>query len=356
MNISSKDNSAYEFWKSIGEPKYVCAPMVDQSELTFRLLTRKYNTHLTYTPMIHSVMFTTCGKYRERFLQDLSPNDYPCFVQFCGHDPEILLKAAKLVKYKCQAVDLNLGCPQGIAKRGFYGSYLLEDVDLGLKIVGYLCNNLDTPVTCKIRLFPDILKSIQLARNLEDLGIKVLTVHGRTKEQKKLLTGKADWEAIRTIKESINIPLIANGGIERYEDIEECFKATNCDAVMSSEKLLEYPALYDNTRTHNLDDIALEYLNLCLENNYEIHAIRSHLFKFYYTEGQKNNDFNNKLGNANTLEGFIEIANEMKTLRQDIPDIDKQGWYMRYRRDHDETDKGVLVDNLYADDFSDIFK
>jgi tRNA-dihydrouridine synthase 1 len=350
------NNSAYEFWKSIGEPKYVCAPMVDQSELSFRLLTRRYNTHLTYTPMIHSVMFTTGDKYREKFLQDFSKEDYPCFAQFCGHDPEILLEAAKLVQDKCQAVDLNLGCPQGIAKRGFYGAYLLEDVDLVLKIVGYLCNNLNCPVSCKIRLFPDINKTIKLAKSLEELGVKVLTVHGRRKEEKKQLVGECNWEAIRMVKESVGIPVIANGGIECYEDVVECFKVTKCDAVMSSEKLLEYPALFDNSKTYNLDDIALEYLNICKETNYDINSARSHLFKFYYTTSQKDNELNSKLGNTYNLEDFIEVAKNVKTLRQDIPDTDKLGWYMRYRNNSTTVNKGIVVDNLYVDDFSDIFK
>ena len=78
-------------------------------------------------------MFTTSDKYKQDVFDDLKEvKDRPLFIQFCGHDPEILLKAAKLVENRCEAIDINFGCPQYIAKRGFYGAYLLEDTDLVL--------------------------------------------------------------------------------------------------------------------------------------------------------------------------------------------------------------------------------
>lgn len=122
---------AWEFFESIGKPKYICAPMVDQSELSFRMLCRNHGTQLCYTPMLHSrltvedktylsVNFSTCKE------------DRPLVVQFCGNDPDTLLQACQKVEDKCDAVDINFGCPQGIAKRGNYGSFLLEKPDLVL--------------------------------------------------------------------------------------------------------------------------------------------------------------------------------------------------------------------------------
>jgi tRNA-dihydrouridine synthase 1 len=90
-------------------------------------------------------------------------------MQFCGHDPEILLKAGKIVEGIVPAIDINLGCPQGIAKKGYYGSFLLENTELVLKIAGYLCNNLKCAVTCKIRIFNQIEKSVELAKKLQVL-------------------------------------------------------------------------------------------------------------------------------------------------------------------------------------------
>lgn len=167
LNQEFNNMSPFEFWKAVGEPKTVCAPMVDQSELSFRKLCRRYNTDLTYTPMVHSVIFTTAPKYRENIFKDLRENEQPCFIQFCGHDPEILLSAAKLVENKCPAIDINLGCPQGIARRGKYGSFLLENEDLVCKITEYLVQNLKCAVTCKIRLFKDLNRSYQFVKRLE---------------------------------------------------------------------------------------------------------------------------------------------------------------------------------------------
>lgn len=167
LNQNFAEMGPYEFWNSLNNPKYVCAPMVDQSELAFRKLCRKYNTHLTFTPMIHSVMFTTSSKYQENALKDICQYEQPCFIQFCGHDPEILLQASKIVEKKCPAIDINLGCPQGIAKRGNYGSFLLENEDLVLKITEYLVNNLKCAVTCKIRLFKDLNRSYKFVKALE---------------------------------------------------------------------------------------------------------------------------------------------------------------------------------------------
>ena len=116
----------FEFFESIGSPKYVCAPMVDQSELAFRLLCRKYGTELCYTPMLHSRLMVEDKKYKSKHFSTC-PEDYgrdnPLFVQLCGNDPEIVLGAAQLVENECDAVDINLGCPQGIARKGNYGSF-----------------------------------------------------------------------------------------------------------------------------------------------------------------------------------------------------------------------------------------
>ncbi|KAI1282432.1 dihydrouridine synthase-domain-containing protein [Xylaria sp. FL0933] len=259
------------FYESLGSPKFVVAPMVDQSEFAWRMLTRSFLTPqenaklLAYTPMFHARLFEETPKYRESHFQatkqpvgtpEADPNspfldgnpslDRPLFVQFCANDPDHLLHAAKMVAPYCDAVDLNLGCPQGIARKGHYGAFLQEDQELIFKLINTLHQNLPIPVTAKIRILDTKEDTLAYARNVLSAGASILTVHGRRREQKGHLTGVADWDYIRYLRE--NLPketvIFANGNILQHGDIEKCLEATGADAIMSAEGNLSDPAVF----------------------------------------------------------------------------------------------------------------
>ncbi|CAH0014309.1 unnamed protein product [Clonostachys rhizophaga] len=255
-----------DFYESIGKPKFIVAPMVDQSEFAWRMLTRSFipaseqSSLLAYTPMFHARLFAQDEKYRAAHFQAVRPAseskepwldgnpsiDRPLFVQFCANDPEYLLEAAKKVAPYCDAVDLNLGCPQGIARKGRYGAFLQEDQELIFRLINTLHRELPIPVTAKIRILETEEKTLAYARNVLAAGASILTVHGRRREQKGHLTGTADWKMLRFLRD--NLPpetvMFANGNILQGGDVEKCLEATGADGVMSAEGNLSDPSIF----------------------------------------------------------------------------------------------------------------
>ncbi|KAF9970353.1 tRNA-dihydrouridine(16/17) synthase [NAD(P)(+)]-like protein [Actinomortierella ambigua] len=317
--------SGWDFYRSVGSPKYVVAPMVDQSELAWRILSRKYNAELCYTPMFHARLFSTDARYRDEQWGDIEkglggggPNDRPLFAQFCANDPEHLLNAALMVAPYCDAVDLNLGCPQNIARRGHYGSFLMEDWTLIASMISTLHKYLPVPVTAKIRVFPEAEKTVEYAKMVVDAGAQILVVHGRLREMKGHKTGLADWEKIKLVQEAVGhrVPVIANGNILYHEDIQRCLDATGCAGVMSAEGNLYNPAIF-TTEHPETWRLAEEYLTICDELDTKIAYTRGHLFKIFRPSLNVHPDYRGQLGSANSREEFWRITRELKKLLLD---------------------------------------
>ena len=280
---------AWATFRKWGSPRLIAAPMVDASELPFRMLARKYGAQLCYTPMINVGSFVRSKEMRKSVDEDLNDADHPVIVQLCGHDIDLLLETAESVQSRCDAIDLNLGCPQKIAKRGFYGAFLMEDADLVRKIVSTLSARLRVPVTCKIRVFDDEARTIKFAKMLQDSGCQMLVVHGRTKEMIRQESRGVDFEIIKKVKQALDIPVISNGGIETFDDIQECLKITGTDGVMVAEGLLANPGIFSDDKieceretTMKRFALAFDYLDFAERYPPSMGIVRGHVVKMLY--------------------------------------------------------------------------
>ncbi|ERE67868.1 tRNA-dihydrouridine synthase 1 [Cricetulus griseus] len=258
--------------------------MVDQSELAWRLLSRRHGAQLCYTPMLHAQVFVRDANYRKENLYcEVCPEDRPLIVQFCANDPEVFVQAALLAQDYCDAIDLNLGCPQMIAKRGHYGAFLQEEWDLLQRMSElWLCATLS-----------------------------LLTVHGRTKEQKGPMAGTASWEHIKAVRKAVGIPVFANGNIRCLQDVERCIQDTGVQGVMSAEGNLHNPALFEG-RSPAVWELAEEYLDIVQQHPCPLSYVRAHLFKLWHHTLQVHQQLREELAKVKTLEGVAAVSQALK--------------------------------------------
>lgn len=259
--------------------------------------------------MYHAGHFASQKKYRERSFSTC-PEDRPLIVQFCANNADTLIAAARHVESVCDGIDINLGCPQDIARRGHYGAFLQDEWDLINEMVTKLRNNLNQQlgVSCKIRRFDELDKTVQYARMLEKAGCTFIGVHGRTREQRGCKAGAADWTYIKAVKDNVGIPVIANGNVQSLRDAEECLTFTGADAVMSAEGNLYNPGVFLNIHPPAWE-IAKKYLSYVERYPIPAGMAKSHLFKLFHRciAMDENKELRAQLGQSTSLEQLYDV-------------------------------------------------
>ena len=260
---------------------FFLAPMAGVTDYAFRVIAKEFGAGVVYSEFVsaHGII-----RKNEKTLNMIKFSEFerPIGIQIFGDTPEVMENAARLVyeKFKPDLIDINYGCPvPKVTKKGA-GSAALKDLCLMEDITEAVVKAVDIPVTVKMRAGwnSENIVSTKAGINLEKIGIKAITLHPRTTVQ--MYKGHANWDLIKELKDSVNIPVIGNGDIKSIEDINKMFTQTNCDGIMIGRAALGNPWFFTQIKKYinneDFNEISLEErLQICqkhLELLVQIHG------------------------------------------------------------------------------------
>lgn len=306
----------------LGERPVFLAPMEDVTDIGFRLLCKRFGAAMVYTEFVSAEALIRDVKSTISKLT-ISDVERPVGIQIYGRDVEAMVEAAKIVEQAGpDLIDLNFGCPvKKVAGKGA-GAGMLQNIPKMLEITQKVVDAVSLPVTVKTRLGwnHEQLIITTLAEQLQDCGIKALTIHGRTRSQ--MYTGEADWTLIGEVKRNprIHIPIIGNGDIHSLDEADAAFEQYGVDAVMIGRATFGCPWIFSRKQYsfNQKLDILEELLRINVERIDEKRGIlhtRRHLAATPIFKGIP--DFRKTritMLRAETMDDLLRILEETRTL------------------------------------------
>lgn len=305
------------------ENNLILAPMAGVTDLPFRKITKKYgNPGLVCNEMVSSKAICYEDEKTRTMLK--TENESPISMQIFGSEPESMGQAAREVSKLCDILDINMGCPAPKVVKNGDGSKLLTDLGLARAVIQSVVENSLKPVTLKIRKgwSNDNLVYKEIAKIAEEEEIKMIVVHGRTRQE--FYSGQADWSAIREVKDLVEIPVIANGDIVDEDSAIRCFEETGCDGIMIGRATLGNPWIFNRIQ-HFLETgeklpivsneekirVLKEHFKLLLEEKGEYTATREiRKFVAWYVKGMPDSrKFKEKMNQIESVDSFFSIFN-----------------------------------------------
>lgn len=309
----------------------VLAPMAGVSDRAYRELCVRFGAAYCVSEMVSSKALSFNSKKSEE-LMEISDLERPCGIQIFGDDPKCMADAAKhALENKPDIIDINMGCPAPKISSNGSGSALMKNPRLCGEIVKAVTAVTDTPVTVKIRKGwdDDSVNAVEVAKICESAGAAAITVHGRTRQQ--YYKPPVDYGIIRAVRESVSVPVIANGDIDSAEKAKEVMDITSCDLVMIGRATLGNPWIFSqinaylenpNVKIHTPDleerlGVMIEHIGKMVEYKGEHMAmLQARKLVVGYFKGIKGAAaLRNEAGKIKTLDDLYELRQKALSLQ-----------------------------------------
>lgn len=262
------------------------APMAGVTDMPFRRLCKEFGAGMIYTEMASSKA-VHYGSEKTKGIYEVFEDERPVGIQIFGSDPVVMAETASILSAFADIIDINMGCPANKIVKNGEGSALMKNLELAGEIITQVVKASKVPVTVKMckGWNDELVNAVELAKIAEECGAKLITVHGRTRED--MYSGNADLDIIKKVKKSVNIPVIGNGDITSGEKAKKMFEVTGCDGIMIGRGAQGNPWIFKSVISYlengtvlpepNANDkinMALKHLNLTKEYKGEYVAVR----------------------------------------------------------------------------------